>query len=105
MNSVLPRALRGYDLVVLVSPEETCMSVNPELLRKVPLFGLLDDDETAVLAGQVEVKTFVPRQRIWKIGDTGGRAYVVVSGAVRLTTVDEDHQEVVVDDPAPGEFF
>jgi uncharacterized membrane protein len=81
------------------------MSVKPELLRKVPLFALLDDDETAVLASQVEVKTFGPRQRVWKIGDPGGRAYVVVSGAVRLTTVDEDHQEVVVDDPAPGEFF
>jgi len=81
------------------------MAVKPELLRKVPLFALLDDEETAVLASQVEVKTFAPRQRIWKIGDTGGRAYVVVSGAVRLTTVDEDHQEIVVDDPAPGEFF
>jgi uncharacterized membrane protein len=81
------------------------MSVTPELLRRVPLFAQFDDEETAVLASQVEVKTFAPRQRIWKIGDTGGRAYVVVSGAVRLTTVDEDHQEVVVDDPAPGEFF
>jgi uncharacterized membrane protein len=29
----------------------------------------------------------------------------VVSGAVRVTTVDEDHQEVVVDEPAVGEFF
>ena len=74
-------------------------------LRRVPLFALLDDDETAVLAGQVEVKTFAPRQRIWKIGDPGGRAYVMVSGAVRITTVDEDHQEVVVDQPAEGEFF
>ncbi len=58
-----------------------------------------------VLAGQVEIKTFAPRQRIYKIGDAGGRAYVMVSGAVRVTTVDEDQQEVVVDEPAPGEFF
>jgi len=36
------------------------------------------DEETAVLAGQVEVKTFTQRQRIWKIGDPGGRAYVLV---------------------------
>jgi len=28
-----------------------------------------------------------------------------VSGAVRVTTVDEDGQEVVIDEPAPGEFF
>jgi CRP/FNR family transcriptional regulator, cyclic AMP receptor protein len=39
------------------------------------------------------------------MGDSGGRAYVMVSGAVELTTVDEDQQEVIVDQPAPGEFF
>jgi CRP/FNR family cyclic AMP-dependent transcriptional regulator len=81
------------------------MACSPEILKRVPLFALLDDEETAVLAEQVELKTFSPRQRIWKIGDPGGRAYVMVSGAVRVTTVDEDHQEVVVDQPAEGEFF
>ena len=81
------------------------MACSPEILRRVPLFALLDDEETAVLAAQVEVKTFTQRQRIWKIGDPGGRAYVLVSGAVRVTTVDEDQQEVVVDQPAEGEFF
>jgi len=81
------------------------MTCNPEILKGVPLFALLDDEEIAVLAGQVELRTFAPRQRIWKIGDPGGHAYVLVSGAVRLTTVDEDHQEVVVHEPAQGEFF
>ena len=81
------------------------MACSPEILKRVPLFALLDDEETAVLAAQVEVKTFAPRQRIWKIGDAGGRAYVMVSGSVRVTMVDEDQQEVVVDQPAQGEFF
>src|SRR5207245_9079704 len=30
---------------------------------------------------------------------------VLVSGSVRVTTVDEDHQEVVIDQATPGEFF
>jgi CRP/FNR family cyclic AMP-dependent transcriptional regulator len=81
------------------------MPCNPEILRQVPLFALLDDEETAVLAGQVEIKQFAARQRIYKMGDPGGRAYVVISGMVRVTTVDEDHQEVVVDEPSQGEFF
>jgi len=81
------------------------MACNPEVLKQVPLFALLDEEETAVLAGQVELKNFAPRQRIWKIGDPGGQAYVMVSGAVRVTTVGEDHQEVIVDQPAAGEFF
>jgi uncharacterized membrane protein len=75
------------------------------MLKQVPLFAQLDDEETAVLAGQVELKNFAPRQRIYKIGDPGGQAYVMISGTVRITTVDEDHQEVVVDEPAAGEFF
>ena len=81
------------------------MACNPEILRQVPLFALLDDDEAAVLAHEVEIKTFAPRQRIYKIGEPGGRGYVVVSGAVRVSTIDEDHQEVVVDQPSRGEFF
>src|SRR5437879_10829096 len=39
------------------------------------------------------------------MGDPSGQAYVMVSGKVRVSTVDEDHQEVVVDEPAEGEFF
>lgn len=81
------------------------MACTPEVLRQVPLFALLDDEETAVLASQVEVKTFAPRQRIWKMGDPSGQAYVMVSGIVRVTTVDEDHQEITIDEPAKGEFF
>jgi CRP/FNR family cyclic AMP-dependent transcriptional regulator len=81
------------------------MAFNPEVLKDVPLFALLDDDEIAVLAAQVELKKFVARERIYKMGDLGGRAYVVVSGKVRLTTVDQDQQEVVVDEPGPGDFL
>jgi len=81
------------------------MACNPEVLKHVPLFALLDEEETAVLAGQVRLKTFAPRQRIYKMGDAGGQAYVVVSGRVRVSTVDQDQQEVVIDEPSHGEFF
>ncbi|HKW65489.1 MAG TPA: DUF1003 domain-containing protein [Candidatus Acidoferrum sp.] len=81
------------------------MACQPEVLKSIPLFSLLDDDETAVLAAQVEVKNFAPRERIYKKGDLGGQAYVMISGRVRVTTVDEDQQEVVVDEPTKGEFF
>ena len=81
------------------------MACNAEELRHVPLFALLDDEEACVLASQVEMRKFAPHQRIYKIGDTDGHAYVMFSGKVRVTTVDEDHQEVVVDEPGHGEFF
>ena len=81
------------------------MACNPDELRHVPLFELLDDDETEILAAQVEVREFAPRQRIYKIGDVDGKAYVVMSGTVRVSTVDEDQQEVLLDEATHGQVF
>jgi len=81
------------------------MACNPEILKQVPLFSTMDDEELAILASQVDLKTFAPRQRIYKMGGPSGRAYVLITGSVRVTTVDDDNQEVVVDQPGPGEFF
>ena len=81
------------------------MSCDPRILREVPLFALLDEDELAVLADQVEIAHFAPRQRIYKISDPGDRAFVVVSGAVQVTVIDDDNQDVIVDQPGRGEFF
>lgn len=81
------------------------MTCKPEMLKSVPLFSLLDDDETAILCSQIEMKTFSPRERIYKLGEPSGQAYILVSGRVRVTTVDEDQQEVVVDEPGAGDPF
>jgi len=81
------------------------MACSPEVLNSVPLFSLLDDDETAVLAAQVDVRNFAARERIYKSGQPCEHAYVLVSGSVKVTTVDEDQQEVVVDQPVKGDFF
>ena len=81
------------------------MACDAQELKNVPLFALLDEEETALLAEQVERKTFAARQRIYKMGDPGGQAYFLISGMVRVTTVDDDQQEVVVDEPRHGEFF
>ena len=84
---------------------EITMPCEPDELKHVPLFELLDDEELAVLAAQVDLKRFAPRQRIFKIGDPSRQAYVVLSGSVRVTTVDEDQQEVLVDEPGQGELL
>ncbi len=81
------------------------MSCAPSVLKEVPLFALLDQDEMNVLAGQVEVKSFAARHRIYRIGDPGEHAYVLLSGRVQVTTVDDDQQDVLVDEPARGQFF
>jgi CRP/FNR family cyclic AMP-dependent transcriptional regulator len=81
------------------------MPCNSNELRQVPLFSLLDNDELAVLAQQVELRDFAANQRIYKAGDASGPAYVMLSGAVEVTLVDEDGQEVTFSEPRHGDFF
>ena len=81
------------------------MACDIDILGRVPLFALLDNEERAVLAANVELRQFAPNQKVYKMGDAGGRAYVLLSGAVRVTTIDEDKQEIIVDEPNEGEFF
>jgi CRP/FNR family transcriptional regulator, cyclic AMP receptor protein len=81
------------------------MSSKIEDLKCIPIFALLDDEELAVLAEQVEVRNFAARERIYKADSPGDSAYVVISGRVRVTTIDDDQQEVLIDEPQAGGFF
>jgi CRP-like cAMP-binding protein len=77
------------------------MPCETDALRKVPLFAKLDEEELGILADQVRIRTFGAQHRIYKIGAPAEHAYVLLAGSVRVTTVDEDQQEVVVNEPAP----
>jgi uncharacterized membrane protein len=81
------------------------MPCNAEELKHVPMFQLLDDDELAILAAQVDMRQFAARQRIFKIGDAPDKAYLLMTGSVRVSMIDEDQQEVVVDEPEHGGVF
>ena len=81
------------------------MPCDPALFASIPLFSLLDADERAVLAEHVEMRRFQARQRIYRVGEPGEKAYVIVSGQVDVIVIDEDNQDVVIDRPGPGEIF
>jgi CRP/FNR family cyclic AMP-dependent transcriptional regulator len=81
------------------------MPCTADELRHVQLFSLLDDDELAVLSQQVELRDFAAKQRIYKAGEANGPAYVLLTGAVDVTLIDEDGQEVLFSRPAHGDVF
>jgi uncharacterized membrane protein len=81
------------------------MPCDPAVFEGIPIFSLLDADERAVLAEQVELRRFAPRQRVYKRGDPGGKAYAVLDGRVQVIVIDEDNQEVIIDTPKSGEMF
>ncbi len=58
-----------------------------------------------MLASQVELRNFGQRQRLFKAGDLSDRAFIMVSGSVQITTIDEDNQVVVLDLPGHGDVF
>ncbi len=86
-------------------PTPPPMPIDPKELRHVPLFSLLDEDELAVLAQQVELRDFAPRQRIYRIGEASSNAFIVLSGCVHVTSVDQDGQEILFSEPKHGDFF
>jgi CRP/FNR family cyclic AMP-dependent transcriptional regulator len=81
------------------------MPCQADELRHIPLFSLLDDDELTVLAQQVELREFAAKQRIYKAGEASGSAYVMLTGEVSVTLIDEDGQEVLFSEPRHGDFF
>ena len=82
------------------------MACGLEILKGAPLFALLDDDELAVLAEQVELRTFAAAPaHLQDRRRRRARLRAWCRASVRVTTIDEDQQDVVVDEPAAGEFF
>jgi CRP-like cAMP-binding protein len=66
------------------------MPCDPAFFENIPIFSLLDADERAVLADQVELRRFTARQRIYRAGEPGQKAYVLLSGRVQVVVIDED---------------
>src|SRR6266849_5658709 len=65
------------------------MACDPNVFAEVPIFSLLDADERAILADHVELRRFVGRQRIYRVGDPGSRAYIVLTGRVEVSMLDD----------------
>ncbi len=109
MYCTLTRLMKGrHDntLIIQINKYEgITMPANPSLFEDVPIFALLDADERAVLAQQVEVRHFAKGQVIFRAGDPGARAYVTQTGNVRMTMTEETGGAIVVDTAGPGDIF
>jgi len=81
------------------------MVCDPKIFETVPLFQLLDADERAVLAENTEIHKYAALERIYKIDDPGGKAYIMLEGSVRVTLIDEDHTDIILDEPQHGDLF
>jgi uncharacterized membrane protein len=81
------------------------MATDAEILRDIPLFQTMDDDERAAVAALTDEVHFTPNERLFHEHDMGGVCYVIRSGRVELSVLDETGQKLVVDVVEPGELF
>jgi len=81
------------------------MPADPELLKEVPLFALLDEQERATLAERMETLTFSAGTALFHRGDPGDSLYVVKTGEVEIFFKNDTGERIVLEVAGPGDFF
>jgi CRP-like cAMP-binding protein len=80
------------------------LSNEVELLRRVPLFSGIDPSKLKLLAYTSEVVTYHPGQVLFRKGDVGDAAYVIIEGDAEVS-VTTDAGEIPVASLKDGDFL
>jgi CRP/FNR family cyclic AMP-dependent transcriptional regulator len=81
------------------------MAMDVSVLKNVPLFQLLDEDELRALVPEIEERSYVAGQTVFKVDQPGAEMHVVLEGCVETFLTDEEGQRVVLAKLGPGEIF
>ena len=73
------------------------------LLRHMPLFESLADDESVALQARLEERKFDTGVHMFKAGDTGSTLFLIQEGAVEIST--GEGKRTVLTSLYPGQFF
>ena len=76
-----------------------------ELLRKIPLFSTIDPGKLKLLAFSSDRKNYADGQDLFKQGEFGDAAYVIVEGSADVIVETDDADEVVVAELGNNEFI
>lgn len=79
--------------------------IDPQDLRQIPLFQLLDDNELAALTDQLEVRKYWKGQMVFWQGSPGDTMFLVHSGRVELYIKDKNGDVVNLNCAEPGDMF
>src|SRR6266581_3013733 len=91
------------------APERKTMAasagVSMLLLRNVPLFSTLPEQQLVLLTSAVSRRSFPRGTTIIAAGDVTESLYVVVSGRLKVMMSDDEGREVILAILGPNEFF
>lgn len=75
------------------------------MLKQIPLFSTLQDDELTQLHKVVERKTYAKGERMVQEGDKSTELYIVTAGKAIAIKQDYKGQETILNTFPPGEYF
>lgn len=81
------------------------MAAEAALLAEVPFFSLLDEEERATLASQMEVVRHPAGHVLFAVGDPGDSLYVIRAGEVEVFVKNDTGQRIVLETAGPRDFF
>jgi CRP/FNR family transcriptional regulator, cyclic AMP receptor protein len=81
------------------------MSTNVDLLKEVPLFQLLDEEERETLAKSLDRVELPSGQTVFQANDPGGSLYIIRSGKVEVFVKDDTGTRMVLETATAGDFF
>ncbi len=79
-------------------------TMQPAILRTLPLFRGLSDDDLRVLLAESCQRSFAAGEILYYQGESGATCHIVLQGRVRIFVVAEDGRELAVRILGPGEI-
>ena len=78
---------------------------NPQVLKTVPLFSSLSDEQLRMLAPGIQLRSYPRNTFILRAGEPTDALYVILSGRVKVLIPDEEGREVILSTMGPRDFF
>ena len=79
--------------------------MNPQILRTVPLFASLSDEQLRLLQPCLQQRSYPRSSFILRAGEETDALYIILSGRVKILIPDEQGREVILAVMGPSEFF
>lgn len=80
-------------------------ALNPQILKRVPLFSSFSDQQLAALLSCVQHRKFPRNSLIVRAGDETDSLYIILSGRVKVLIPDDQGREVILTMMGPHDFF
>jgi CRP/FNR family transcriptional regulator, cyclic AMP receptor protein len=80
-------------------------TLNPQILKSVPLFSLFSDHQLAQVLTGVQHRSFPRNSFILRANEETDALYIILSGRVKVLIPDEEGHEVILAMLGPHDFF